>query len=618
MAKIDTITASEARVPLAMLTLSPLNPRQQVPQAEVEELAASLWAAGLIQSIAGLPDGKGGAEIVAGGRRLRALQFLAEQHPDLAETRPDLANPLVVLAPDAETARAWASLENIARKDLHPADEIRAYGKMAEAGADAVAIARAFTVTEKHVYRRLALAGLPAPVLDALAANEITLSNAAAFTVCNDEALALEVLDRCRGENWSDYSLKSALQPESVTANDRRLRLVGLDAYTEAGGAITRDLFSETIYLADPELLDGLFAANVETYKADFVAAGWAFAHFHPESYLGMVDREWNAARLYPDAQDLSEDEAAEFDELAELDEAGALDDDGEQRLAELRLKSEGEYTPEQRALSGVVFCVSPRGEITAQAGLVRKQDLAQAVAAGLVRPSAHGATQDSPMVAKPEFSAALTDDMRAIRLHATQAALLDKPELLLDLVAFALTSIPSYKQIFAIRCDSPKIEPSAAEGFEGDPRLVRSEAEPESLTEGFATFAAKGKKHRNAVLAAALARTLLYGAAWDANRPDPLFAEIEAQAGAKLRKHWTPTAAGFFSRVSGPVMEKILADLLDAQPGDERLAAFAKMKKAEKAAQMEKLFSDQTARKLFGLTPEQVARFDNWTPACI
>lgn len=41
-------------------------------------------------------------------------------------------------------------------------------------------------------------------------------------------------------------------------------------------------------------------------------------------------------------------------------------------------------------------------------------------------------------------------------------------------------------------------------------------------------------------------------------------------------------------------------------------------MKKAEKAEVMEKLFSDQTTRKLYGLTPEQIERFDNWTPACI
>ena len=74
MSKHDKITATEARIPLAMLTLSPLNPRQHVPEHEVAELAQSIWAAGLIQPIAGLGDDVGGPDIVAGGRRLRALQ----------------------------------------------------------------------------------------------------------------------------------------------------------------------------------------------------------------------------------------------------------------------------------------------------------------------------------------------------------------------------------------------------------------------------------------------------------------------------------------------------------------------------------------------------------------
>ena len=147
MAKHEVITATEARFPLAKLTLSAMNPRQEVPQAEVEELAESIWTAGLIQSIAGLVDTEGNAEIVAGGRRLRALKFLAEKHSDLASIRPELANPLVMLAPDATTARAWASLENVARRDLQPAEEIRAYGKMAEAGSVPSIIARAFAVT---------------------------------------------------------------------------------------------------------------------------------------------------------------------------------------------------------------------------------------------------------------------------------------------------------------------------------------------------------------------------------------------------------------------------------------------------------------------------------------
>ena len=107
MTKHSIITADEARFPLSKLTLSGMNPRQNVPAAEVEELAESIWTAGLIQNLAGIENGKGGVEIVAGGRRLRALQLLAERHPELAQERPELANPPVRIAPDESTAQAW-------------------------------------------------------------------------------------------------------------------------------------------------------------------------------------------------------------------------------------------------------------------------------------------------------------------------------------------------------------------------------------------------------------------------------------------------------------------------------------------------------------------------------
>ena len=161
MTKQTNIIATEARFPLAKLSLSPMNPRQDVPEADVIELAESLYSAGMIQSIAGLAGKKDTAAIVAGGRRLRALKYLDAKHSDLAKTHPELANPIVMLAPDAETAEAWANMENVARRDLHPAEEIRAYGKMEAKGGTVGAIARAFAVNEKHVYRRLALRTCP-------------------------------------------------------------------------------------------------------------------------------------------------------------------------------------------------------------------------------------------------------------------------------------------------------------------------------------------------------------------------------------------------------------------------------------------------------------------------
>lgn len=90
-------------------------------------------------------------------------------------------------------------------------------------GGTVAAIARAFAVTEAHVYRRLALAHLPDPVLDALAAGEISLSNAASFTVGNDEKVTMEVLETVRGEGYSDHQIKQMLKPDSVRGSDRRV-----------------------------------------------------------------------------------------------------------------------------------------------------------------------------------------------------------------------------------------------------------------------------------------------------------------------------------------------------------------------------------------------------------
>jgi ParB family chromosome partitioning protein len=70
------------------------------------------------------------------------------------------------------------------------------------------------------------------------------ISIASAFTIANDEALALEVLNGVRGnENYTAQRVKTLLQPDAVALTDRRARFVTLDTYQAEGGSITRDLF---------------------------------------------------------------------------------------------------------------------------------------------------------------------------------------------------------------------------------------------------------------------------------------------------------------------------------------------------------------------------------------
>lgn len=95
-------------------------------------MAESIRSVGLIQNLAGLaakPGTKAGhVEIVAGGRRLRALQLIASE----GGQSPDTYMVPVIITEDRAEAEAWAGAENIVREPLHAADEIRAFNTMAK------------------------------------------------------------------------------------------------------------------------------------------------------------------------------------------------------------------------------------------------------------------------------------------------------------------------------------------------------------------------------------------------------------------------------------------------------------------------------------------------------
>ena len=217
-----------------------------------------------------------------------------------------------------------------------------------------------FAVTEAHVYRCLALAALPAPILDALKAGEITLEAAKCFAVAQDEALALDILDRVRGQDVSAHRLKQLLQPEAIRDTDRRAVYVGLDAYQGAGGTITRDLFANDVFLGDGVLLDRLFAEKL-AMDAESIGHGWKWVETSPESWIGY-DVTSKLDRIYRIEGELSEDQAERYDELSELAEAEALDAEGQAELDALDAIAQGDFTDAQRDHAGLFIFVDSRG----------------------------------------------------------------------------------------------------------------------------------------------------------------------------------------------------------------------------------------------------------------
>jgi len=592
-------------VALDQLYLSDLNPRQEADEEGIEHLAQSLVHCGLIQNLSGLKDKKGKIAIVAGGRRLRALKIAVLEDPSLAQVP-------VRLALDAHTAEVWANVENATRVDLHPADEIRAFGKMYAKSMGAARIAKVFGTTEAHVYRRLALAELPTPILDALKAGEINLTMANAFTVSNDEKRSLEVLEMVRGDATTAHRMKSLLKPDAISGTDRRAIFVGKEAYETEGGKVGGDLFSEEPTFDNPDILETVFFAKLndaasETKERD----GWKWVETIKESYLGYWDIEQGGyASVYRIEGDLTEEQIERQDALmTDLDNDEELDAEGTKELADLQTILDGNYSEQQKAHAGLIVYVNQSGELTCQSGLIKREDKKAAVEAGILKQNAHQKS-DKP---KSPYSQKLADDLESIRLGARQNAAVNKAEMLLDLLAFQLSGHTGHRRVFEVRLDHPRNQPETETGFQLDERLTAS-AETDGdtwnsvLADTFKNFQAKGKKHRNVEITRHLAAVLTGG-------DDAFKAEIDGQCETNIRSVWTPTAENFFKRVSGPHLETIYQTLLDLKPDSAAAKAFAALKKGDKAVRMEKLFSDEATQKALGVTKEQVSRIDAWVP---
>jgi ParB family chromosome partitioning protein len=591
-------------VPFENLQVSELNARTMIDDEAIKRLAENIRAHGLIQNLAGYRDTEGRIGIVAGGRRLRALAFLQDD--------PRFQMVPVHVTDDLAQAKAWAASENHLREQPHPADEIREFGRMAGDGVPVPEIALAFGVSEPRVHRRLKLTGLAEPILEALKADEITLTMAACFTICDDASHALEVLEHVRGAAISEHSLKRMLKPDAVKDSDRRAIFVGEDAYVDAGGRLTRDLFAEVTLYDDPGILDEVFLSTLNAAADDLRGPeGWKWVETCTDSYVGWHQIEaLQAARVYPEPGEFTEAQAARYDALADLAETEGLDAETEAELLALQDILDGTYSDVQKALAGALVYVDQNGKLSVCAGLVAKADRAAAEAAGILSPSRHGVKEDGNA---PVFPGKLQADLGCIARAARQSTLLDHPDLLLELLAFQLAGRMGCRSAFGLRETDVPNAPDKTEGFAPDPRLLETRFVPKDpwgsdLARAFRAYRKKGQDHIRADLTTCLAALVDIS-------DEKLGQLVDKEVGTNLRSIWCPTAEAFFKRLKGDVLDCLFRDLLALEATHPSATTFARLKKGEKAERLEKLFGDPDYRDACGLTEAQIARIAAWTP---
>lgn len=315
------IAPNDARfyVALDRLHPDPKNVRRFGSDAGLAELRATIAARGVINNLLVRPHDKkaGHYYVTAGARRLRALTEIAKAKETIKGAPVGKDYPVAVVLADAtDSATELSLIENLARSNMHEADQIEAFRALAEDEKQTPEqIAATFGISHMTVRRRVKLAKVSPRIIEEFRNGAATLQQLEALASCDDHAAQERVWFESNCYSRHPYTLKAALSGDRMRGEHALVRFVTPDAYKAAGGHVAIDLFSddgEGFY--DAELIIRLATERLEGHAKALESEGWAFARY----YLSERDCRADALRGVPgiERSDHSEAERQEIDAL--------------------------------------------------------------------------------------------------------------------------------------------------------------------------------------------------------------------------------------------------------------------------------------------------------------
>ncbi len=172
-----------AKIPVGQIVANPRQPRKRIDPDALGGLAESVRAQGVVQPVLVRPLEDGRYELVAGERRWRAARAAG-----LATI------PAVVREADDRESLLLALVENVAREDLSPVEEARAYALLQDEFALSLGeLSERVGRAKPTVSNRLRLLELPDGVLDLVERGSLSEGHARAVLAVpgNEERRAL-------------------------------------------------------------------------------------------------------------------------------------------------------------------------------------------------------------------------------------------------------------------------------------------------------------------------------------------------------------------------------------------------------------------------------------------
>ncbi|MGH6751621.1 MAG: ParB/RepB/Spo0J family partition protein, partial [Bradyrhizobium sp.] len=617
--KVETVveSGSEHFIPLHKLKKSPKNARKTPHNdASIEAYAASIAAKGILQNLVVEPeldtDGAAtGFYFVTIGEGRRLAQLLRVKRKEIKKTEPirciiDTANDPHEISLD----------ENVTRENMSPADQFEAFKKLAdERGFGAEEIAARFGVTAHVVRQRLRLSAVSPRLIEAYRNGEMGFEQLVAFALIDDHARQEAIYDRL-SYSRDPVTIRRMLTETNVAATDRRATFVGHEAYTEAGGTILRDLFTEDRggYFEDVALLDRLATEKLQSVAATLQKdEGWKWVEANLDFPHGHGLR-----RVYPREIELSaEDRAAyeaaqaEFDVLTKQHESfEELPEAVDARFGELEAEIERiealrhAYETDEIACGGAFVVLNHDGEVRVERGFIRPEDdnrlgkvPAKRAAQEDDEDSSASADDDNESDAGPSDS--LVADLTAHRTLGLRLALSEQPDVALVAVTHALLAQTFYRGAeanvldirpggFFLGSHADRIEDSEA-GRSWSGRHARWAAHlPRDVADLWPFVVALDHDSRMAIFAHCAASTINAVKLPRDHRPRALAtADRLAEAvSLDMTAHWAPTARTYFGRVTKSHILAAVRESVGIEVA-ERMADLKKQEMAEAAEQL-------------------------------
>ena len=208
-------------------------PRVQIDDAALQELAESIKAQGVIQPVIVRERGLSQYELIAGERRWRASKLAG-----LVEI------PVVVKSINDEAALAMGLIENIQRENLNPIEEAQGLKRLVdEFGLTHETVAQAVGRSRSSISNSLRLLGLPEPVQDMLYQRRLEMGHARALLTL-PVVQQLELAQKAVKNGWSVREVERRSQlaqqgrsevvkrvhPDIRRLNDRLTETLGVNA----------------------------------------------------------------------------------------------------------------------------------------------------------------------------------------------------------------------------------------------------------------------------------------------------------------------------------------------------------------------------------------------------